>query len=127
MTDRYADAGLPYLPIDRIDEFPACKDGRQVLMLDDAYGATVARLYFGSWTSDEGNTVVPTHFLPASLSPIGEHVAVECAAWCTSADEYAVSGHSAHSHRKWVGDGRKIAATVVARIPLRRPPHGEAL
>ena len=130
ITDHYAEAGLRYLPIDRVKEFPECLDGRPVLMLDCGHPA-IGHYYDGGhrgvWiNSNLGVEAYPTHFLPASLEPIGEHVAVEYGAFVTSSHEYSIAGHSAHSARDWLGS-RTLAATGVIRIPVRRPPHGEAL
>jgi len=134
MTDRYADAGIYYLPIERIDEFPCLKDGREVLVrwTPEDHQVTIVVSWDAEcqqWEDQEFNsyrTALFDSFAPMSLQPIGEHVAVECGCMHTSNNEYSISGHSSFDTREWIGDGKRIDATVTVRVPIRKPPHGDA-
>lgn len=137
-TDHYADAGLRYLPIDRVGEFPECLDGRPVLVryerggkqTDVGYSLAFWDAAIGAWRDydhPEDCHAYIVEFLPVSLAPIGEHVVVEYAV-CRSREKrrFSVSGHSDHGVSEWIGDGKDVVQTGVVRIPIRRPPHGEA-
>lgn len=133
MTDRYADAGLHYLPIERImeDEFAPCRDGRPVLVIRDDGTADI-----GTWEPCQdgrysGHDFIcggdwVTHFFPASLEPIGEHVALKIIINLHPDKLYTVQGMQNSSIAKHPPGG-DIVATGVFRIPLRKPPHGEVV
>lgn len=137
--DHYADAGLYYLPIERIDEpeFACCKDGRWVLATfgPELRNPACVTIYWEPraeiWMDFEGGSYQQKHlisFFPAALQPIGAHVAIECAVTYLGGYEVTgMEGMNAHEVFLDLGAGRTLESTVTVRHPIRRTPHGEAL
>ncbi len=124
----YNGDGLPYLPIERVGEYPECLDGRPVLLMFKNLTPIVG-VWFEDldgdarntgWLDDERRFITPTHFFPASIAPIGEYVAVEYAVLHSRGGRrFSVSGNSDYGVSEWIGDSKNVVQTGVVRIQIR--------